>query len=279
MFIFKDPVEEHDPVQTEDPKDIIILAWNGHEPVFPHFKFDALANFDLILFNYNGTGLVPDVDWPQWYNGLVAKKTEFKGHLINVVAEHVKSRDYRYIAFLDDDQDISVSGINRLLQLAEENDWDVFQPAIAPRSYFSHRRFLQKKGMPPQPVKWVEIMAPFLKKEVFEAGIDFYKGNISSYGFDKYVFPYVQRKLGMEKTFLVHEVSVRHTKRVTKGSKRLSNGLDARQEAELLRNRILDLHYAGDVTFTDTELRDMFEVGVRRWGKMYYDFKRALRFW
>lgn len=206
----------------------------------------------------------------------ISIKTEFKGVLMLEVCKYVKAIDYTYIGLLDDDQAISISSLNRLLEIANENALDVFQPSVSADSYFSHAMFLQKPGHLPESVDWVEIMSPFFRKEIFEAGEDFYKSNISSYGVDRYLFPYLQKKLNRCNTALIHEVSVRHLKPVTDGNKQFSNGLDARQEGELIRNKVLGLIQAEGLDFSDKALQEIYEVGEMRWQKWKYDLKRYL---
>ena len=229
-----------------------------------------------MLFNYSGNGAAPKLSDGKAISDCFSVKTEFKGVLMLEVCKYVKSIDYRYIGLLDDDQAISVSALNRLLEIATENAFDVFQPAVSPDSYYSHAVFLQKPGRTPEAVLWVEIMSPFLRKEIFEAGEDFYKTNISSYGVDRYLFPYLQKKLNHCSTALVHEVSIRHLKPVTDGNKQFSNGLDARQEGDLLRKKILALIQSEGLNFTQEALRSIYEVGQVRWKKWKYDLKRLL---
>lgn len=196
--------------------------------------------------------------------------------MIYEACKYVKHLDYDYIGLMDDDQAISVSSLNRLLAIATENAFDVFQPAVSSDSYYSHAMFLQKHGHAPASVYWIEIMSPFLRKDIFEAGEDFYKTNISSYGVDRYLFPYLQKKLNRCNTALVHEVSVRHLKPVTDGNKKFSNGLDARQEGELIRKKVLDLIRSEGLNFSEKALQEIYEVGQIRWQKWKYDLKRIL---
>ena len=184
--------------------------------------------------------------------------------------------DYKYIGLLDDDQAIAVSGLNRLLEIAEQQKLDVFQPAVSADSYYSHAMFVQKHGHAPESVHWVEIMSPFLRKEIFESGEAFYKANISSYGVDRYLFPYLQKRLNRCHTALIHEVSIRHLKPVTDGNKKFSNGLDARQEGEVLRKKILGLIQTERLNFSEEALQSIYEVGQVRWQKWKYDVKRLM---
>jgi len=206
----------------------------------------------------------------------ISVKTEFKGVLLYEACKHAKALDYTYIGLLDDDQAISVSSLNKLLNIATENGFDVFQPAVSPDSYYSHAMFVQKNGHSPEAVHWVEIMSPFLRKEIFESGEQFYKSNISSYGIDRYLFPYLQRRLNQNNTALIHEVSIKHLKPVTDGNKKFSNGLDARQEGEVLRKKVLALIQSEGLNFSEEALQSIYEKGKFRWQKLKYDVKRSL---
>ena len=177
-----------------------------------HIAFDTIPAFRPILFNYSGNGAQPKLPEGKNIADCISVRTEFKGVLLLEVCKYVKALDYNYIGLLDDDQAIAVSGLNRLLEIADQQGLDVFQPAVSADSYYSHAMFVQKHGHPPEPVYWVEIMSPFLRKEVFESGESFYKSNISSYGVDRYLFPYLQKKMNRCHTALIHEVSIKHLK-------------------------------------------------------------------
>ncbi len=255
---------------------IIIIAWNGIDEPLKHIAFDAIPAFRLILFNYSGNGAEPMLPEGKSIADCISVKTEFKGVLLLEACKYAKALDYNYIGLLDDDQAIAVSGLNRLLQIAGQQGLDVFQPAVSADSYYSHAMFVQKKEHSPERVHWVEIMSPFLRKEIFESGEDFYKCNISSYGIDRYLFPYLQQKLNHNNTALIHEVSIRHLKPVTDGNKKFSNGLDARQEGEVLRKKIIGLIQSEGLNFSKEALQSIYEVGQVRWQKWKYDLKRSL---
>jgi hypothetical protein len=255
---------------------IIIIAWNGIDEPLKHIAFDSIPAFRLILFNYSGNGAQPMLPEGKSIADCISVKTEFKGVLLLEACKYAKALDYNYIGLLDDDQAIAVSGLNRLLEIADQQGLDVFQPAVSADSYYSHAMFVQKKEHSPEKVHWVEIMSPFLRKEIFESGKDFYKSNISSYGVDRYLFPYLQRKLNLCHTAIIHEVSIKHLKPVTDGNKKFSNGLDARQEGEMLRKKILGLIQSEGLNFSKEALQSIYEVGQIRWQKWKYDLKRSL---
>jgi hypothetical protein len=264
-------------MQAED-KDIVVIAWNGRDEALAFIDFDAAPNFDLILFNYSGNKLVPKPGEGKKFDQCFSVQTEFKGELLFQLSNLIADCEYRYVGILDDDQQINVSGINQLLLEAAELQADLFQPSITHDSFYSHGAFLQKKGQAAEPVLWVEIMAPFLRKTVFEAGTPFYKENISSYGIDLFLFPYLLKKLGFSKTYLMHSVAIKHNKQVTDGVKRFSNGLDARQEGEVLRKKIVQKIKEEKIDFSNEELREIYGVGKIRWNVLKYNVKRKLSF-
>jgi hypothetical protein len=257
-----------------NPPSIIVVAWNGIDEPLKHIDFDAMPAFEIILFNYSGNGVLPQRPAGKSIHETLLIKTEFKGELIYKVCQHLKATAYTFVGLLDDDQSIRISDLNKLLSIATEIEADVFQPSVKAGSHHSHAQFLQKPGAQPQRVNWIEIMAPFLRKEIFEAGEQFYADNISSYGVDRYLFPYLQRTLNRNKTYLIHDVAIEHLKPVTDGNKKFSNGLDARQEGELLRSKILKAIKDENIPFTATEMRSIYENGTLRWQKWKYDVKR-----
>jgi hypothetical protein len=259
-------------------KDIVVIAWNGVDEPLAFIDFDASPCFSILLFNYSGNKQTPELINGKFFNKCIHQKTEFKGALLAALAAHLSEQEYRFVGILDDDQEISISGLNLLLEEATTLNADLFQASVHHESYYSHACFLQKQNHSSEKVNWVEIMAPFLRKALFEAGLPFYQKNISSYGIDLYLFPYLQKKLGLNNTYLIHKVALKHNKPVTDGSKRFSNGLDARQEGELLREQLLNLIQEENIAFSDKELKQIYGVGTIRWDAIKYNIKRKLSF-
>jgi hypothetical protein len=197
--------------------------------------------------------------------------TEFKGQILKAVYEHYqKDTSFEYICFMDDDIEINVSSINKLIDTAYAYELDAFQAAVHPDSYHSFRFNELKQGREIVYVSWVEIMMPFYRKDLFDAAHNFYEYNISSYGIDQYAIPYYQQLLGMIKTAVIHSVSMKHLKLVTDGRKVFSNGLTARQEAELVRKNIIKLIKKEPfINYNEEFLKNVLEIsGLRvkaRW--------------
>ena len=260
--------------------DIVVIAWNGKDEALQYVNFDTTPAFQLYLFNYKGNGNEPILISPKKIDGIFSFPTEFKGQLLERLQAAVANKQYRYIGILDDDHEISISGINRMLEIATTLNADSFQPSLTHDSHYSHRYFLQKTGAPPEQIGWIEIMAPFLRKFIFDAAAPFYKKSISSYGIDRFVYPYIQRKYQLDRRFLIHEVTLRHLKPVTYGLKVLSNGLDAMQENERIRLVTLQHIRKEGVRFSPRELWKIYEVGfppIFKWRDNFYRFRDKLQ--
>lgn len=261
---------------TNQFNDILVVAWDGLSKPFHHISIDTSPVFKIIVFNYSGNNfpvLMPkNIELYQYINA----KTEFKGELINELCERLLQTKYDYIGIIDDDHAISVSALNYVIGVARRNGFHAFQPSISHDSFYSHKQFLNDEFKYIEKVDWIEIMCPFLTKDLFEAGKEFYKENKSSYGLDKYLYPYLIRKLKLNGPYLIHGYPLKHTKKVTEGDKVFSNNLDARQEAEVVRKKVLFLITDEQIQFTKREMHVIFEVGVFRWQKLKYDLKRYL---
>jgi hypothetical protein len=219
---------------------IVVFAWNGKDKPFQHIEWNGEPVFKVCLFNYSGNNAIPELSPKTKVDVLVNTFTEFKGSLINEVYKHFQAdTSIDYIGFMDDDLEISISGINQLFNIAYHENLDAFQPATSSQSYISHAFTLQKPNLVWEPTDWVEIMCPFYKKFIFDAAAEFYPGCISSYGLDRYAIPYFQKLLGSDKTAIIHSVSVTHLKPITNGNRSFSNGLSAIEEGELIRKELL----------------------------------------
>ncbi len=245
----------------------LMLTWNGIDTPFQWIDFDAEPAFDFVLFNYSGNQSIPEISSQYHFDELLSIATEFKGSILNEVYQHYKTQEgIDYIGFMDDDIQMSVSSINLLLSIAYQNKLDAFQAAVDANSFhsFQFNEHQEQKGI--QWVNWVEIMSPFYRKEIFDAAHTLIESNISSYGIDNFAIPFYQQLLGLTRTAVVHQVSMKHLRPVTDGSKVFSNGLTARQEGELVRKKILKMIKADpSIKLTDSFLKEVLEVKTFRW--------------
>ena len=257
---------------------IVVFAWDGVQTTFEQIEWDAKPKFKVLLFNFSGNGNTPTFKGNAYFDELLSIQTEFKGRLIKAVHEHLKNAaPFTYIGFVDDDLKLSISGINTMLEIAAAEKLDAFQPATTEKSFDSHAFTKQIPGLSFQKTDWVEIMCPFYRREIFDAAAIYYTDNITSYGIDIYVMPYVQKMLEMDHVAVIHEVPVTHLKPVTDGDKRFSNGLTSREEGEVLRTAILSSILKDHrPIFDDAFLKRVYEYKTLRFNKIKRDLKRWL---
>lgn len=229
--------------KMENKKSLVVITWDGINIPLYSVDFDSPASFNILLFNYSGNDKSPIDEAGGYYQHLLSVKTECKGQVILAVYNYLrdKTEDYEYIGFIDDDILIRASDINYMLKIAVIHQLDTFQPSISHDSYHSHRRYLHNPYLTLASVRWVEIMSPFFRKELFEAAADFYSQTISSYGIDCYVMPFYQKLLHMERSAVIHAVVIKHYRPVTPGEKKYSNQLTAYEEKALIRTAIINL--------------------------------------
>ncbi len=260
----------------------VVISWNGKDLPFQCVDFDEAPRFDFVLFNYSGNDAIPPVSEKYNYDAILRVATEFKGQILKVVYDHFKEdSSIEYLCFMDDDIEMPVSALNKLIYTAYTYQLDAFQAAVHPDSYHSFRFNELQKDKEIEFVDWVEIMMPFYRKAIFDAAHEFYENNISSYGIDKYAIPFHQQLLGMTKTAVIHAVSMKHLKPVTDGCKVFSNGLTARQEAELVRKQIIkQIKEKPELNFSKDYLKNNLQIGSFRpkvhWNLLKDGIKRLI---
>lgn len=220
---------------TRARRSLIVFTWDGGS--LDHISQDAEPEFDILLFDFTGKASPPPgLDWP-----MLSQKTECKGDVLRIVARHLRQegRDPEYVALFDHDIRTSIGDINRLLKIAEAERLDSFAPALTHCSYFSYVRFL-RCGVALRPTKWVEVMMPFYRTELFLAGQPFYEDSVTAYGIDSFVIPMFQKVLGMNNVAIIDSITVTHTQPVSSGRRVMSHGLTPYEERRIARRRCLD---------------------------------------
>lgn len=217
-------------------KNIVIITWNGKSAPFEFIIFDEKPFFKFILFDYSGTSerpltVVADFEY-------ISNKTEYKGEIYLFVYKYFKEEDYTYLGIIDDDIKLSVSSINKMLLIASILEISSFQASLDINSFYSHTHFLNKESTVIEFVPWVEVMAPFYKKILFESAASFYEDNISSYGLDKYVFPLYTSILKLSSPCVFHFAKMKHLRPVTTNQKLLSSGLRPVDEEHYIRKKV-----------------------------------------
>lgn len=116
--------------------------------------------FDLVVNDWTGEGRF----------SAAARHAEFtfaeKGHKWPCIASLLpKLPEYRYYAFIDEDIDVSVETLNSLFRTGELFGLSLYQPALTPRSHYSHEFSRVNPDSYVRATTFVEIMAPFLSRD------------------------------------------------------------------------------------------------------------------
>lgn len=263
---------------------VVLVSWNGRDVPLACVHHDAPPQFDWIVFDYSGTHAAGTHAGNSWQAELLSKPTECKGEIYSALAEHLHAqrRNPEYVALIDDDVWIGVSDINRALHLARCEGLDVFSPVLTHDSHYTHRWTLQQPHRLFRDVDWVEVMMPFYRGELFLAGREHYRGNVSSWGIDKYLVPTLQQLMQRPRTALIDAVAAAHRRPITSGQKTYRNGLTAGQERDAMRARCMELlHHGAPQLLTSAWYRRVFEQRhVRsRWQQFLFGLGRPLRRW
>ncbi len=217
------------------PATCIVISWDGRTRPFSQITIDAQPQFEILLFDYSGAcEASPDTALPYT---LLSHTTECKGQIFALVADHLENshHSYEYISLIDDDIEISISGLNTLLEIAVRENFDAFAPALSRDSCYSHKQFLAQPGRVWHGVAWVEVMMPFYRYTLFKAASVHFASSISSYGIDQFAFAMVQHITGMNHVAVIDAVVARHARAITSHRKIYSNGMTAAEERQHIR--------------------------------------------
>lgn len=241
---------------------LVVVTWNGVEEPLKCVAFDDAPLFHLLVFNYAGVGELPTNNTfsSEHY---VSVKTENKGQIFWEIHQYLQRHQlqYNYIGIIDDDIFFMVSQFNYMLQIAHIHALDVFQPSISLDSYFSHRRFVHAPGYIIRETQWVEIMAPFYRKELFDACSAYFLETISGQGIDCFLMPCIQKIQGKTNTAIIDAAIVRHYRPIRSHARIYSNGLNNVQEIEKIRMMSIQLTAAHPQVFDSAFLRQTLKIG------------------
>lgn len=122
---------------------------------------------------------------------------------------------YEAVLFLDDDVEISASGIEDLFAAMAREKLDLAQPALTPDSD-SAWPFLKRPQAPNGlfRVSTVEIMAPLMTRRVLETAGWAFSESVGGWGTDLLLGPATRGAFGPESVGVIGSVAVRHARKV-----------------------------------------------------------------
>ncbi len=150
---------------------------------------------------------------------------------LNKLADRIGS--YDWICVIDDDVAADLATWNRFVEIVEEYDLDLAQPALGSGSYVAHDITRQRPHMALRFTTFVELMATCLSQRAFELGRPYLNATVSSWGPDL-IFP---KLLGYpkDKIAIVDETPVIHTRPVARGpniARARELGVDPKKELQ-----------------------------------------------
>lgn len=266
-------------------KSLVLFSWDGKIDPMPCVLQDAEPDFDILLFDYSGSGFIPgDFSVGSVFPEFLSMSTECKGDIFQALIAYLKSNGStpEYVGLIDDDILISVADINRALHMAKAKNLDVFSPVLTHDSNYSHSWMLQQPHRAVREVAWVEVMMPFYKREIILAASPFVQGYSSSWGFDAYVFPLIQKMLGMNRCGLIDSVAASHFRPVSSHGKVFKNGLNAFEEAAEIKDFCKEYIRNHHADWLSTDWFDRIYVRKRvytRWQQHLYQLGKPIKRW
>ncbi len=266
-------------------KSLVLFSWDGKVEPIPYVLKDAEPDFDILLFDYSGCAIYPD----DFSVGGVSPRflsvaTECKGDIFQALISYLEksASTPEYVGLIDDDILISIADINRALHLTKAKNLDVFSPVLTHDSNYSHSWMLQQPHRAVRDVAWVEVMMPFYKHEIILAARPFVQGYSSSWGFDAYIFPLVQKMLGMSRCGLIDAVAASHFRPVSSHGKIFKNGLNAFEEAAKIKDSCKEYIRKHHADWLATDWFDRIYVRKRiysRWQQHLYQLGKPIKRW
>ena len=256
-------------------RDFVFVSWNATSSVpFENIIFDEAPIFDLFLFDYTGKYSREHTP-PTAFSNFLGKTYEFKiysqltegkGQILKKISDIISSTSINYVGVIDDDILVKISCLNRALLLGSNQGFTTFQPSLTRHSYFSHKFTIQRHKDDFRYVPWVEVMMPFIKKDLLVTAKPFLANNISSWGLDCYVFPILSFAEGFSGGHAVIDLCIAtHLRPISSGNRIYSNNLSAYQEM-LSINRACKLYLSRrGINWQDHEfLSDLLSIKKTR---------------
>lgn len=189
-------------------------------------NFNDSRLFDIALNDYTGTG-----------KGMEIADYQFKekGHKWPCINKNLKKieKSYEFIAFLDNDIEITTEEINNLFLIGKEHNLSLFQPALTLDSQCDHEQFYRKENSYIRETEMVEIMMPFFSREGLEKCKNTFSLSESGWGLDL-VWPKILKN---DNLAIIDTIQAKHENKPSSYGWQMSNGLTPKEEMEKLIER------------------------------------------
>ena len=133
------------------------------------------------------------------------------------------------------------SAINQLLAVTRIHNLSAAQPAVSFGSSLCQEYgwLRQRACTTVHRVPIVEIMAPFIRRDLLDLAMPFLNGVRSGYGLDRFALPLCAAHLNAWQFGAVDLTPLTHVRVFGSLEKRFSNGLHSKEEELLIRQRLM----------------------------------------
>lgn len=137
--------------------------------------------------------------------------------------------NYKAVGIFDDDVKISTNDLNRLFEIGDKNNWNLWMAALTKDSYSSWAHIYQKPNVPFRETNTMELMMPIFSKSALEKCWDSFDINYSAWGLDLAWFHILKNKI-----MIVDSIPANHTRPMRGHTRVMPSGLTPLQEADLV---------------------------------------------
>ena len=234
-----DPLLSGQPIANPGarPDDLLVLACDRGRHCF---IVDQPLPCRVVLFDWSGEGIEVGSN-PHGFD-VLSVATECKGQLMEEAWLRLEPPPSgHYMAVLDDDVLLRSSDVQVLLALARIYNLSAAQPAVSFSSSLCREYgwLRQRSGSCLHRVPIVEIMAPFLRRDLLDLAMPFLRGVRSGYGLDRFAFPLCATELRSWRFAAVDLAPLTHVRPLSSVQTRFSNGLQSKEEELLIRQRLM----------------------------------------
>lgn len=234
-----DPIAYGNPVINPGPRTddaVVITSDRGRHS----FIWDVPLPCRVVLFDFTGTGFEPGSNPHGWEE--VSILCHGKGNVLESSFKHLAlPRQDQFIGVIDDDVVLRSSDICAMLALGRIHNLGGLQPAVPLNTVLSREYgFLrQRPSISLHRVPFVEVLAPFLRADLFHVVMAFGSGISSSYGLDRFAFPLCAAHMNNWRFAAIDMTPLEHVRPLRTLQRRYPNGLLSKEEELLVRQRLM----------------------------------------
>ena len=235
----QDPIAYGEPIVNPGPRPddlLVITSDRGKHCVI----FDQPQPCRLVLLDFTAKGFTPGSN-PHGFEEL-SVDCEGMGDAMNAVWHSLDMPpDNHYISVLCDDVMLRASDVHTLLALARLHNLSAVQPSVSHNHELCQEYgFLRQRAcVSMHRVPMVEVMAPFIRRDLWDLVMPFNSGIGSAYGIDRFALPLCAAHLNAWRFASVDITPITHIRRGRTIQKRYRNGLLSKEEELLVRQRLM----------------------------------------